>query len=62
MKKMKNVYSAPGMAYYAPDSLRYLKDCPKCKFGSMDRRASDDPKADFWVCADCGHRIDVQNK
>ncbi len=53
MNTVKNVHSPAGMAYRLNGArLVNLKDCPKCRYGTVD--LVDDNK--FYLCADCGHR------
>ena len=54
MNKIKNVHSAPGMAYSLHGvRLTSLLDCPACKYGTLDRKLYKDA-LELYVCADCG--------
>lgn len=59
MNKVRNVHSPAGMGYTLTGTrLVHLKDCPKCKFGTLDARHDDQGKLLFWECADCGARLE----
>lgn len=50
MNTIKNCHSPAGMTYSMHGARNVsLKDCPKCKYGTMDF-----VYGKGWVCADCG--------
>jgi len=58
MNTVKNVHSPAGMGYILQGTrLKNLRDCPSCKFGTIDRRANDEGEVLFWECADCKQRF-----
>lgn len=59
MNKVKNVYSPAGMGYVASGGYRHLKDCPKCRYGTLMKRSPKD-LPEFWGCIDCGHKIPIE--
>jgi tRNA(Ile2) C34 agmatinyltransferase TiaS len=49
MATIKNCHSPAGMHFTTCNlSNANLKDCPGCKYGTLD------PNGDKWKCADCG--------
>jgi ribosomal protein L37AE/L43A len=40
-----------GSEFVAPPSLRHEKDCPACRFGTLQK------KRDGWACIDCGAKF-----
>jgi hypothetical protein len=61
MNTIKNAHSPAGMGYsLAGTRYAKLKDCPKCKYGTIDLRIiyRNAVEVDrFWQCADCGARF-----
>lgn len=59
MNTVRNCHSPAGMAFWTHDrDLVHLKDCPACKYGTLDLRY--DPKTykpSFYQCADCKARF-----
>lgn len=56
-RTIKNAHSPAGMGFYVGASYRTLKDCPTCKYGTVDLRPTDRDNPDgekVWRCADCG--------
>lgn len=50
---VKNVHSPAGMGYALHGTrLTKLRDCPACKYGTIDRRENDKGLV-WWSCADC---------
>lgn len=67
MNKMRNCYSPPGMGYslHGTEHIK-LKDCPRCKYGTIDPIDSKGKSAHLkteehthWKCADCGATFTV---
>jgi hypothetical protein len=57
MNKIRNVHSPAGMPYSMHGvRLRNLRDCPKCKYGTLDFRQPEKAPP-FWECADCHARF-----
>lgn len=58
MNTVRNVHSPAGMGF-SLHGTRYvhLKDCPKCKYGTIDLRRDKDGQVLFWECADCHARF-----
>jgi uncharacterized protein YcsI (UPF0317 family) len=54
---IKNVHSPSGMHFStAGTRLTHLRDCPKCKYGTIDHITPEKFPA-FWECADCKARF-----
>jgi hypothetical protein len=53
---VKDAHSPAGQEFYAPPSHAHLPDCPKCKFGTPEKRG------DKVVCIDCGYVVDDGKK
>lgn len=64
MKTIKNTHSPAGMPFFTTRSLRYEKDCPKCKYGTLVPWLAPFPEKTQTVlgerCIDCGHKIPVK--
>lgn len=60
MNTIKNCHSPAGMGY-SLHGTRYvtLRDCPTCKFGTIDRYENDAGLA-WWKCADCKREFSVE--
>lgn len=55
MSTLKNCHSPAGMGYSLHGTrLTKLRDCPRCKYGTIDRRSNDKNTRIWWTCADCG--------
>lgn len=53
MNRQKNIHSPAGMGYSMHGArLTSLTDCPKCKYGTVDKRVRQEKL--YYVCADCG--------
>lgn len=52
---IKNCYSPAGMPFFAPGTLRYEKDCPRCIYGTL--RRVDHEHWQGWFCIDCKWEI-----
>jgi len=56
LRSNPNPSGIPGSMWGA--KLAALKDCPKCKHGTIDRRLDHNDNKVYWVCADCGYRFE----
>lgn len=56
---IKNCYSPSGMSYWAGRSYAHLKDCPKCRYGTLDFEKDSEGK--IQLCIDCGQRYVKRN-
>jgi hypothetical protein len=58
MNKVRNAYSPAGMGYSLYGTMLVnLKDCPVCRFGTLDKKTitlTDGKECTVWKCADCG--------